>query len=423
MRTKRILFILAVVLSGFAITIFVKSYNFSPKVYKVALTKDGFVPSDIAIRKGDSVEFTSELGELFWPASDPHPLHNVFPVFDPKKPVSPGSSWKFKFSKVGSWNYHDHLFPSYRGKITVLNSEDFEIRNKILTRDELRKLIDKDGPEKTYSVLKRIYDKSTDLSVHTTFHLFGEILYAKSGLDGITYCDDFAGFGCYHGLFIKAVGDSGLDVAVDLDKKCTDKFGPKGLGCPHGIGHGLVEYFGLGKINEALSICSKLTWQGEFFGCSGGVFMENNFPTIFDSEGVGKVTTRENQGDLFEPCLSSPDKFKQACYFEQASWWNQIYSSDYAKIGKLCSSLKNENQREACLLGLGNSSAELSNYSLDKVVAACYQMPDKNTEAICRAGASWAFFANPMHRDSSESLCNDLGVYEKKCMDNRILVK
>ncbi len=392
------------------------------KHYEVTLSKDGFAPNVLTVQKGDTVVFKTNAGEPFWPAADPHPLHTIFPSFDPKKPINPDASWQFKFSKIGDWSYHDHLFPSFKGRIIVLSKKDFETRNKVLKRSEVEALLAKNGPDKTYSSLKKIYD-ATSAFAHTTFHLFGEVLYTKYGLNGISYCDDFGGFGCYHGLFIKAVSDKGLDVATELDQKCIEKFGKQGLGCPHGIGHGLVEYFGLGKVNEALSICLKLTWQGPFFGCSGGVFMENNFPTTFDKNGVGKVAAREAHGNLFEPCLSVPSNFKQSCYFEQASWWNQIFLSDYAKVGKFCSQVASTTQSEACLLGVGNSAVETNFYNKDAVITACKQMQNKYSESLCRAGASWAFFANPQYRSLSEGLCLGLGQYEKTCLARRILVK
>lgn len=413
--------ILAFVLVIVGIVYFV-SQNSNSKEHEVVLGENGFSPKELTIQKGDRVKFRSNLDDPFWPASDPHPLHTVFSAFDPKKPVNPEAFWEFRFSKLGEWTYHDHLFPAYKGKITVLSKNTFESRNKILTRDEVLKLINKNGPEKTYLELKKIYDPSGAFA-HTTVHLFGEVLYTKFGLSGINYCDNFAGFGCYHGHFIKAVSDKGLDIAIELDKKCVEKFGPMGLGCPHGIGHGLVEYFGLGKVKEALTICAKLSWQGPLFGCSGGVFMENNFPTVFDKNGVGKVTTREPGDNLFEPCQNLDSKFKQSCYFEQASYWNSVLNSDYDKIGKLCLSLGVVNQREACLLGMGNSIVEVSAYNANTLLLGCSKLQDKHSQAICVAGGSWAFFSNPDKRNESEGICRGLSTYEKLCMDRRILVK
>lgn len=85
----------------------------------VTLTKDGFVPSMITIPLGTTVAFVTENGKIFWPASNLHPSHALYPEFDPLSPVQPDEAWSFTFTKAGEWRYHDHLAPYYTGTITV----------------------------------------------------------------------------------------------------------------------------------------------------------------------------------------------------------------------------------------------------------------------------------------------------------------
>lgn len=85
----------------------------------ITLTSDGFSPSELTVTQGDTVTFVSTAGELFWPASNLHPSHTIYPEFDPQMPVSPTESWSFTFTKVGEWKFHDHLAPYFTGVITV----------------------------------------------------------------------------------------------------------------------------------------------------------------------------------------------------------------------------------------------------------------------------------------------------------------
>ena len=85
----------------------------------VYLTETGFTPKVLYLKKGGTVRFESKLNKLFWPASDLHPSHLVYPEFDSKGPVEPGVSWTFVFEKNGKWDYHDHLNPNWRGNIIV----------------------------------------------------------------------------------------------------------------------------------------------------------------------------------------------------------------------------------------------------------------------------------------------------------------
>lgn len=86
----------------------------------VRLTEDGFVPAELTIKAGATVAFVTENGKLFWPASNLHPSHSLYPEFDPLLPVQPDEAWSFTFAKPGEWKYHDHLAPYYTGVITVI---------------------------------------------------------------------------------------------------------------------------------------------------------------------------------------------------------------------------------------------------------------------------------------------------------------
>ena len=85
----------------------------------VQMKADGFEPSTLTIKSGDTVEFKNESGEDKWPASNVHPTHELYPGFDAKKPLLPGDTYSFTFTKSGSWGYHNHLEPEIQGTIVV----------------------------------------------------------------------------------------------------------------------------------------------------------------------------------------------------------------------------------------------------------------------------------------------------------------
>jgi plastocyanin len=89
------------------------------KTYTVTYTETGFSPADITIKVGETVVFKNNSTRAFWPASNDHPSHTIYPEFDPKKTVAAGASWSFTFTKVGSWKYHDHRAANLGGTITV----------------------------------------------------------------------------------------------------------------------------------------------------------------------------------------------------------------------------------------------------------------------------------------------------------------
>ncbi|MEX2017312.1 MAG: hypothetical protein WD876_02465 [Candidatus Pacearchaeota archaeon] len=118
------------------------SVNEDAKV--IEITAEGFSPSLLNIRAGNTVTFINKDSKAHWPASASHPTHTAYPgadydaegsyqgslacvsegvakegAFDPCKAIEPGESWSFTFFEVGSWNYHDHINAGLYGKIVV----------------------------------------------------------------------------------------------------------------------------------------------------------------------------------------------------------------------------------------------------------------------------------------------------------------
>lgn len=85
----------------------------------IRMTKNGFDPEEVEIKKGDTVIWVNEDSDYRWPASNLHPTHEIYPEFDPREPLAVGEHWLFTFEKVGEWRFHDHLRPRWRGKVRV----------------------------------------------------------------------------------------------------------------------------------------------------------------------------------------------------------------------------------------------------------------------------------------------------------------
>ena len=87
--------------------------------HEVVLYDTGFEPKELSIKKGDVVVWRSVRAYPFWPASDQHPTHSQYRAFDPYQPVPPDQTWSFQFTRVGQWDYHDHLNSTLQGSIIV----------------------------------------------------------------------------------------------------------------------------------------------------------------------------------------------------------------------------------------------------------------------------------------------------------------
>jgi len=95
------------------------SMNVQPKTHIIYMGGGGFNPANLAIKIGDTVRFVNNDTKDHWPASDVHPVHEIYPEFDPRAVIAPGEEWSFTFERVGEWGVHDHRSPYITGKIIV----------------------------------------------------------------------------------------------------------------------------------------------------------------------------------------------------------------------------------------------------------------------------------------------------------------
>ncbi len=89
------------------------------QVFEVDYNGTNFSPASLSVRVGDVVIFKNSSSSAFWPASNPHPQHTDYPEFDAKKPIAAGQSFQFKFTKAGTWGFHNHLNAGAKGTIIV----------------------------------------------------------------------------------------------------------------------------------------------------------------------------------------------------------------------------------------------------------------------------------------------------------------
>lgn len=95
----------------------------------ISFTDNGYSPTSVTIKKGQTVRFVNNATVETWPASANHPSHTVYPektagdclgsAFDACRGLKSGESWDFTFNSIGSWGFHDHLHANKRGTVVV----------------------------------------------------------------------------------------------------------------------------------------------------------------------------------------------------------------------------------------------------------------------------------------------------------------
>jgi hypothetical protein len=313
------------------------------KSHKIVLTEKGFEPENITINQGDSIVFSTTRTKDFWPASNLHPTHEIYPEFDPKEPITPNKTWSFQFNKVGSWKFHDHLFPFYTGTIIVkaqsgrIVTPSFDAQScSTFTAGQqqqcwdsiITKTLEEKGLDKTFALFDQLYNQNPNFAsnCHDFTHTLGKktyALFARHEQFAISPKSSYCGYGFYHG-FMEALIHAGADIKIardfcdSVDKTLSDKIRGAGSACLHGIGHGLVEdvpdtrKWGNAQviIRDGLDTCDKISkTKLDIFICTSGVF---NALELLMSNNKANLTINKN--DPMWICPLQKDDYKKACY-------------------------------------------------------------------------------------------------------------
>ncbi|MCI0619534.1 hypothetical protein L0Y40_00655 [Candidatus Wolfebacteria bacterium] len=99
----------------------------------VMYTDEGFSPSPVTIKVGDTVTFVNTSSGAMWVASAMHPTHMVYSgtelaehcgdetdiSFDQCESAGADGTYSFTFTKAGTWNYHNHVDSTDFGSVVV----------------------------------------------------------------------------------------------------------------------------------------------------------------------------------------------------------------------------------------------------------------------------------------------------------------
>ncbi|MBI2618237.1 hypothetical protein HYW58_02175 [Candidatus Kaiserbacteria bacterium] len=306
-------------------------------VYEVKLTENGFEPSRLTVPPGATVVFTTELEKYFWPASNLHPSHTIYPEFDPKKPIAPNAEWQFSFEKSGVWAYHDHLAPYFTGTVIVIdeaekvfneNSCESDTKYAACWRSTLFSELEAHGIDAVFDMVHTFYiqDEKFREGCHGVAHDIGVESYKyfiKDRDSILTEKASACAYGFYHG-FMEALLTTTGDIkkargfCLYIDTKITPHAPDTTLQCFHGIGHGVVDLEL--RLNgprqnvetlayDALKLCEEASKSpDELYRCTSGVY--NNIANAY----IDRTDSIQSRKDILELCRTQPSIYKESCY-------------------------------------------------------------------------------------------------------------
>lgn len=402
-----------------------------PTTHSVVLEAVGYSPAELTVRKGDTVVFTTTTGKQFWPASDLHPTHTIYPEFDAQQPINPNASWSFTFTKVGSWSYHDHLAPLFLGTINVKGARISIKRTKsdsIITVQEcqdfnngpykmncweksLQNVLDSEGITAGFNLYAKYYNSEPYFAqnCHGFTHKIGEAsykLYSQKRDFDVTQQVAYCSYGFFHGFIEAMFQDTGsLDQAHDfcdyIDNKLKNQTSVLSA-CIHGIGHGVTDgsdpsAWGNVKalIDPGKKLCEQIgRSEYEKHICGTGIF--NALEGLYQKPQYKLTLDRK---DPFWICRQQDkDYFRRACFDDFKDIIMAISNNDFAQAAKFVEGIEEDSYAATAIDNLATYAGYfiLRKPSYDYAIDICHNLqPRLHVGCVSGLGAGFMTAGEP----------------------------
>ena len=376
----------------------------------VILTDRGFLPSEITISQGSEVIFSTIRKIPFWPASDLHPSHSLYPEFDPKAPIAPTKDWRFTFTKPGTWKYHDHLNPQYEGVIKALNnkgkeqsfdcnsfSETNSTEKRVCWSQKVDEVLRKKGMTEALKTVEQLNQKEPEFNsvCHDVMHKIGWHLYrdiARGKKIILTGETTMCGYGLYHGFteLLATTPDRVRQARAfcrSVGQNLSRAFPDAELQCYHGLGHGsvIIDNQAMWGNEEAMTadakkLCTDVSeTSNERFRCATGVF---------DAISIGYYNHDYHiQMDLKDPyklCRTQTvAEYKKACYISMNTAVMMLFEYDMTRAVPFVAAIENTDIAVSTMQNLVLSRVELHLHASPEQEARVLSFYQNGSIAYC----------------------------------------
>lgn len=368
----------------------------------IKMTSSGFVPNQLETQTGTEVIFENTDTTGHWPASNVHPTHELYPEFDPQKPIAASESWSFTFAKEGTWQFHDHLYPQTTGTIKV--GQTASVTTTITVQQRIAKIYQSTIAKLVYYI-KNIKHSPEKKGLSAEFkqppQADSQKLYSQ--IDFNCQASDFT---CISSLLKEITQKNGPQAAIDiLGMLQTNQKISKGIDdhqLAHEFGRQTAKSYGYSA--QSFLLCPMSLYNG---GCQHGFF----------ETALGQTQSTQEAVDLVCGSLNNTfsSKFRFYCYHGVGHGVMMAQAYNLHASLSICDSLEDSSGQQGCWQGvfMENVNGGLKDQARDGVfsdtdtLAPCNKMDGKYQHECFINHSAWLMKASANNITKAAKICLD----------------
>jgi hypothetical protein len=335
--------------------------------YEIQYTESGYSPNLLIVPLGSAVGFKNTTNIPMWTASDPHPLHSDFSVFDAQKDYLSKETYIFEFTSLGTFSFHNHEKSIHRGIVRVIDPAnplpgiDKTKEGQREIRDKFLSLLNESDPNSIFNVIDAIeadsilsrdcHDMAHDIG-HQAYELFGfsaAMTFNNPDRLSHTSADDICAGGYMHGI-LEGLFLNRPELKSHPEIICSSVPDVNRDSCFHGVGHGLM-FVNKRDIPTSLTSCRSLKLNTDIYRCFEGVWMEMFWGS---TNHAGSSTLGWTLEQPLAACVNAREDEKPTCFLYAHLGYLRTHPRDFVGAIDLCT--KNElveTDVQFCLKGVG----------------------------------------------------------------------
>jgi len=190
---------------------------------------------------------------------------------------------------------------------------------------------------------------------HAAFNKSQSVTASLKGMDG-TICRG----GYFHGVlasYFHNIHESGTDFPSSFSTICNELIGSSNYqDCIHGLGHGLIHYFG-DDLESSLEMCHEMSFYQNRL-CIKGVMMQYT-----DNQLTRQGISSENISNLCDSSHINRLDYLE-CSMSIGTTLAFVSNHDFEKGSELCSLIQNDETKKLCINGLSLEIEDSEKYEI-----------------------------------------------------------